>query len=462
MKISLIKLTTLIITLLIFLVNNSFARNISLIRDSETEDLLKTITLPLAKAANLDQNSLKIYIVNDSNINAFVMSGQNIFVNTGLITKFQDPNILAGVIAHEIGHISAGHLARSVEAMGDINKVAILTYLAGIAAAMAADNVGDAPVGVLAAGTHITQRLALKHTRTQEESADKLALQYLKSTKNSPKGLMKLLTHFHQEEAQIRNLIDEYAITHPISKKRINYIKANLHDFPYKNTSLKMMGRMKYVVAKLTAFLEDEDKVLKYFNKNTSYHRYARSIAYFKKGELNNSLKELNFLLRKYPKNGYFHELKGQILYENGLVKESIKSYHRAIKLLPDPVLAKIAISGSVLNLKTDDVDLVNFAIKNLNQVKRKEENNPQIFQSLAKAYEKKNEMGKSYLALAEFNLLKKEYEKTKEYADLALENLKKSDKINKLKTQDILAIIKKEIADEDKETKTSNFQKSF
>ncbi len=452
-KLSLKLLQIIIFT--IFVVNNSFAQGISLIRDSETEDLLKYITLPLANAANLEEKNLKIYIINDPAINAFVMSGQNIFVNTGLITKYQDPNILSGVIAHEIGHIAAGHLARNQEAMGDIGKMTVLTYLVGIAAIIGAGGSGgDAPYAVLATGTHVAQRLAVKHSRTQEEAADKLALEYLQKTKQSPAGLIKLLSHFNQEETQYRDLINQYAITHPISKKRVDYIKSNLNNFSYKDADPKTIAKMKFVVAKLQAFLQDGNQTLKYFNSNSSFDRYARSIAYFKKSELANSLKELNILIKEQPENGYFHELKGQILFENGLTQEAIKSYHKAIKFLPNSELAKISISSAILTLKNNDKDLVNFAIKNLNEAKLIETENLQIFQELAKAFEENNEMGKSYLALAELNLLKKDYKKTKEYADLSLEKFKNTDKSDLIKAKDILEIIKDEIEEDDEDKK--------
>ena len=70
-----------IIICTIFVTNNAVAQSLSLIRDVETEDLLKAITLPLIRASNLRQEDVQIYIVNDSSVNAFVMSGQNIFVN---------------------------------------------------------------------------------------------------------------------------------------------------------------------------------------------------------------------------------------------------------------------------------------------------------------------------------------------------------------------------------------------
>ena len=431
-----------IITLFLFFAKELCAKSIKLIRDSQTEDFLWQISTPLIKAANLNKNDIKIYIVNDANINAFVTGGQNIFINSGLITKYKDPNILIGVIAHEIGHIAAGHLAKGSEAYEDLSKVAILSYLAGIAAA-ASGNV-DAGYAILMGGNHLGQRLALRHTRTQEEAADKLALDYLSQTNNSPLGLMILLDDLGVEYRQYQDVIDEYALTHPISRKRVNYIKANLQNFnSVPKTDINLWQEFQYVRVKLRSFLEDPNKILQNFNKSDLIEYYARAIAYFKKGQIEKSLVNLDYLIKKYPKNGYFYELKGQILFESGQIVAAIKSYQNSLKFLPNSTLAKISLSQAIITLKNIDFDLAQLAIKNLQEAKKQEKHNLQIYQQLAKAYKILDQDGKSYLALAELNLLKNNNKKAKKYAKLAIKNLDNSDKAAILQSQDILEIIK-------------------
>ena len=438
------KLTCLIL-ILSLISSNVYAAGISIIRDSQTEHFL---TDPIFAASGLNADNIKIYIVNDSTVNAFVFGGQNMFINSGLITKYRDPKVLAGVLAHEAGHIAAGHLARGSETMDNAGKALILTYLAGIAAAIAGS--GDAGFAMIMGGNHIVTRLALKYNRSQEEAADRLALQYLKTANYPSDGLLELLQFFNSQQIGYKGAIDEYALTHPVSSKRINYVKANVPSDDYKRVMDKQLyAQMAKVVVKLEAFLQDPDKTLKKYDNNSDpLSQYARSIAYFKKGEINKSLKELDALLQEDEKDGYLWELKGQILFESGLVKKSIVAYKKAVELQKDRAhLAKIGLASSIIALDSKDKDLTNFAIDNLLDASKTEGENPNIFKQLSKAYHQIDNQGRAYLALAELYLLKRDETKTIEYAKLAKEKLDKDDKSALIKADDILQIVKKKKA---------------
>ena len=89
------------------------AQGISLLRDTETEDMLKSYEAPLAKAAGLEPGAVHMYLVGDPEVNAFAAEGQNIFIMSGIILDCKTPNELIGVMAHETGHIAAGHISRT-------------------------------------------------------------------------------------------------------------------------------------------------------------------------------------------------------------------------------------------------------------------------------------------------------------------------------------------------------------
>jgi len=416
------------------------SQGFSLIRDAEIEDFLYDITKPIFKAANLNPDNIHIYIVNDSTLNAFVSGGQNVFINTGLITKYTNPNVLIGVVAHETGHISSGHLARSSEDMQNAGNTMLFTYIAGIAAAIVKP---DAGMAILMGGSQVAERTSLKFTRSQEEAADSLALKYLAKSDNSADGLLELLELFNREESGYKQQIDEYALTHPVSKKRVNFIKANSTNLSHK-INPEFQRRLERIVIKLEAFLGNPDQTLKRYNKNDFNDKYAQVIAYYKKGKTKQAIKILDDLIIFLPNDNYLYDLKGQILFENGYVKESIISYNQAIKLNGKNNLARIALAIAIINLDSNDKSLTNFAIENLLTAQKTEKSDTTIYQQLAKAYDQNGDLGMSYLTFAEISLLKEDKKKVKKYVKLARENLDKNDKVNLLRLDDIEQFAKK------------------
>jgi predicted Zn-dependent protease len=262
------------------------SKGLSLIRDAEIEDFLYDITKPVFKAANLNPDDIHIYIINDSTLNAFVAGGQNVFINTGLITKYTNPNVLIGVIAHETGHIASGHLARSSEDMQNAGNTMLFTYIAGIAAAIVKP---DAGMAILMGGSQIAERTALKFNRSQEEAADSLALKYLGKSGNSADGLLELLELFDHEENGYKQQIDEYALTHPVSKKRVNFMKANSAKLSHK-INPEFQRRLERIVIKLEAFLDNPDQTLKRHNKN-DFTNMPKQSPTTRKGKPNRQLK---------------------------------------------------------------------------------------------------------------------------------------------------------------------------
>lgn len=142
----------------------------SLIRDAEIEDTLRVYTNPLLDAAGLRREDVRLYIVNEDSVNAFVAGGQNIFMNTGLIMRAETPNEIIGVLAHETGHISGGHLSRSREAMGQAMGPMLISIGLGILAIAA--GAPDAGAALIAGSQGFAMANFVRFTQVQESAAD--------------------------------------------------------------------------------------------------------------------------------------------------------------------------------------------------------------------------------------------------------------------------------------------------
>ncbi len=435
---------------LFFFFSNAYAES-GLIRDAESERFLRNLATPIFKAANLNADNIKIYIVNDDSINAFVSGGQNVFINTGLIRKYNSPDALIGVIAHETGHIAAGHLARSGEAMEKSSHAMLLSYLLGIGAAISGSP--DAGQALIMGGSQTAERLYMKFTRGQEEAADQHAIEYLAKIQYPVTGLISLLEFFERETIGYKGQIDEYLLSHPVSNKRIALIKERTKNsnFSDKQVNQTLQKDMDIVLAKLEAFMEEPDAIVeKYKNQNNKLANYKKSIAFFKKGKAKQSLTFLNKVINETSLEnkieiGFLYELQGQILFELGKIDESIISYKKAIKMLDevDSAQVKIAFAAAILSVSSNDKDLVELAIKRLQEAKKYENENPFLFKQMASAYNKINDEGRSFLALAEFNFWRGDKEKTVKYAKEAKEKLEKNNKEDLLRADDLIELAK-------------------
>jgi predicted Zn-dependent protease len=129
---------------------------IKLVRDAETEALLRDYATPLLRVSKVGAGATRIFLINNRNFNAFVAGGRNIFMFAGTMMEAKTPNEVIGVMAHEIGHIAGSHIARQQMMMSKLGPVAIAAMLLGagaLAASTRSRNVGGSPIGIVGALT---------------------------------------------------------------------------------------------------------------------------------------------------------------------------------------------------------------------------------------------------------------------------------------------------------------------
>ena len=200
------------------------AKKQHIIIDAETHQYLEKLANPILKAAKIRSDSVKLHIVHDETLNAFVTGGRNIFLNTGLLISTKNPQQLRGVLAHEIGHIAGGHLARMSKAYRDASSFASFGSILGLAAAIAAGQPQAAATLVHGAG-NIAQKAFLGHTRGQEAAADHAAVKYLKAIEEGPSGLLDFLRVLKEREAVSSHNMPIYLRTHPLTEDRIAFFE---------------------------------------------------------------------------------------------------------------------------------------------------------------------------------------------------------------------------------------------
>lgn len=322
----------------------------TLIRDAEIEETIARLARPIFDAARLDTESVDVYIVRDDRLNAFVAGGQNLFLNTGLLIRSESAEQVAGVIAHEAGHIAGGHLSRAVAARERATYETLIGALLGAAAAVAgAPQVGAA---VLAGGATVAQRGILAFSRGQEQAADQAAISFLAASGRSPRGLLEFLRILDNQNLRISNSdSNAFLRSHPLTRERVTYLEQQVEASRFRDdrpdpAAAEAHARM---VAKLDAFLAEPGTVLRRYKGEGLADRYAQSVAYFRLSQLDRALSLLDGLAKERPNDPWFRELQGQILFESGRIAESEAPYREALRLRPDAPLIRVGLARALM-----------------------------------------------------------------------------------------------------------------
>lgn len=323
-------------------------RGIGLIRDAEIEGIIRDYATPIFNAAGLDSAAVSIHLVNDPRLNAFVAGGQRVFVHTGLLMRATRPEQVIGVIAHEVGHIAGGHLARFQDELRNARTKSIIATILGTAAGLAAGD-GRVAGAVISGGQQVALRDLLKYSRTQESAADAAALKYLDQTGMSATGLAEFFELLQRDFRLAGGRENPYLGTHPLTTDRIAAVQSHLalSRFSDAPTPPDLARKHAYMRAKLIGFLEPLDTVLETYGKDDQSNaaRYARAIAYYQRSDLMRALPLIDGLIADEPENPYFYELKGQMLLENGRVRDSLVPYQRMVELAPTEPLLQMAMA---------------------------------------------------------------------------------------------------------------------
>ncbi len=373
----------------------------SLIRDAEIEHTLQRMCWPLFRAAGLNPGTVQIYIVNDPEPNAFVAGGQNIFVNTGLLTELDGLDEVRAVIAHETGHITAGHQVRGNEAMQGARGIAAIGMLGAAAAAVAGSP--GAGVALAAGSTQVAHRSMLAYSRTEEASADQAGLRYLAAAGGDPEAMIKVLDHFEGQEMLLGTMMDPYAQNHPMWSDRIAMLQDQVEKMPHgSGPSAEDTYWYDRMVAKLDAFLKSPAQTLrKYPESDTSETALlSRAIAWHRRPDPARASASMAALMRLRPDDPYYEELDGQILLESGHAAAAAAAYRKAVALAPEEPLILGGLGRALLNM--DDPAVTAEARDALARSAEEDEANGDVLRDLALAEARLGHEGAAALATAE------------------------------------------------------------
>ncbi|HWC56530.1 MAG TPA: M48 family metalloprotease [Sphingomicrobium sp.] len=420
------------------------------LRDTETELLFKDMSVPLIRAGGLDPDSVKVVLLNDPEINAFVAQGQIVYIQSGLLEAADNVNQLQGVTAHELGHVIAGDAIRSSQGQNQAIGITILSLVLG-AVAIAA-GAGDAGMGIMQAGQRAALGEFLAFTRGQEATADATGSRLLSKAGISGKGMLDFFAKLQNEEYRLAIYSkDSFDQSHPLSSERIQALEQKLKADPAYNTPTDpaLEARFERVKAKLLGYIDPRQAVLRYPESNQSIPaHYARAYAYHQGGYPDKAEAEADALLAKDPHDPFFLELKGQILLEDGKPKDALAPLREATEGSGNaPMIA--AMLGHAL-VETNDPKNFDEAKQILKVAVNKDNEDPFAWYQLGIIYDREGDQPRASLATAERNNLEGNPKMALASAQMAMKGIQPGTP-DYLRAQDIAMVSKAELAKKDK-----------
>jgi predicted Zn-dependent protease len=399
------------------------------LRDTETEQLLREYTRPILRAAGLEKHNIQMVIINQGVFNAFVADGRRIFVNYGAILQSETPNQIIGVMAHETGHLAGGHLAKMREQMAQAQTQMIIAMLLGAGAMVAGAKGGGSNSGLSNAGAamfsapgEIIRRNLLSYVRQQEENADKAGVKFLNTTGQSARGMYETFKRFTDESLFASRGADPYVQSHPMPAQRVAALEELARSSPYwdKKDDPALQLRHDMARAKISAFMERQETVYRRYpmSNNSLPARYAHAISTYLHGDLRSALAQIDALIQQQPNNPYFHEVRGQALLEGGKPQEAIAPLRKAVTLSNNAPLIEMLLGQALVatnnNAYTDE------AIAILRAAVARESEAPIGYIQLAMAYGRKGDYAQADLASAQAAFLRGDAKTARDLASRA------------------------------------------
>ena len=367
-----------------------------MLRDTETELMFKQMSRPLISAAGLDPNSVKVDLLNDPEINAFVATGQTVYIQSGLLEATDNVNQLQGVVAHELGHVIAGDAIRSGEGANRRSESAYFARACSTA---------------IAAGGRIWQGIMRPANGCLGNSWPSLGARKRRPTHRarllskagiSGKGMLDFFRNCRITNIASQSIRRTVSAGTTRSPERIQALRQTLRSDPaWGNRAILSSRRGSAGQSQALGYIDPKQAVIKYPESDQSIPaHFARAYAYHLGGYPDKAIAEADALLAKDPHDPFFLELKGQILLEGGKPQEAIPVLREAVQRSGEaPMIA--AMLGHAL-VATEDPKNFAEAKQILKVAVNRDNEDPFAWYQLGIIYDRKGDQSRAMLATAE------------------------------------------------------------
>ena len=326
-------------------------------------------------------------------VNAFATPGGYVYINQGLLTLVESESELAGVLAHEIAHINARHIADSIEKSKKLNIATLAAILAGAFLGVG----GDLGAAVTAFSIGGMQSMSLKYSREHEEEADRLGMAYLVSTGYDAKSMLDFLKIMRRYE-YYSNSIPSYFLTHPGTDERIRYLDAEIQTTYKRRGEVSIVGHLKRIQTLVILQSRDYHGNLKHFRNNLKKNPndiddlFGLAVTCEKLGQTSEAFQAFHKAYVLAPKDPDILREMGIAYYHAGKSKEAIGFLQEAIKHDPNNVISLLYLARSC-----EAVGNAAQAIAIFKEIEVKTVEDDDVYYTMAMIYGKTNHLYESH-----------------------------------------------------------------
>lgn len=320
--------------------------------DPELQDYLVAVGERLVAAGGVSQTPIRFYTIADRRINAFALPGGHIGMNRGLLMAASSESEVAGVMAHEIAHVTQRHIARTQDG---VSGATLATWAGVLLAILAGSADADVVLGALSLGQAINVQRQINYTRSHELEADRLGIQTLAAAGYDPQGVVNFFSTLEQQTRLYGSGMPEILRTHPLNTRRIAEARARAERLPEPEAREDLTFQLMQARARVLS-QERPGEAMTYFGElirsepdNTAY-QYGFSLALLRVGRPVAAIEALTPALAKHPRNLNLLLAQGEAFSAARQLRAAHDTFSRVTRLFPRSGAAVLAFADWLID----------------------------------------------------------------------------------------------------------------
>jgi predicted Zn-dependent protease len=342
----------------------------SYVDDPELSAYVNSLGARLVANCPDPSRDFEFFVVQDSSINAFALPGGKVGMNTGTILAAQNESELAGVLSHEISHVTQRHIARMLAGQ----KQTMLASLAAIAVAiLAARSNSQVASAALSTAQATSIQSQLDYTREHEQEADRIGVQTLTRAGFDPRGMVTFFERMQRATRAMESNAPSYLRTHPLTVERIAELQNRVEKLPIRQVPDSLDFQL--VKAKVRAMTGTPNEATRYFSVEQtdaalppSARLYGTAVAALRNRDFATAQRATDQLRKSGVQHPMVESVAAQIKRQQGDYAKALEIYQAALRIYPQDRALFLGSVGTLLDLKRNQEALAAISDRLLKQ----------------------------------------------------------------------------------------------